>query len=70
MDLGPLTALGTQGQEAHLTMIMNGICTNYKNTTNWGRNSKKLIGIMWEILQQEEAHEILKLIRFIQKNRN
>lgn len=44
-------------QHVYLTVIMNSVCTNDKNTTNWRGHCKKLVGIVGEILTNEyEKH--------------
>lgn len=42
----------------YLTVIMNSVRTNYKNTTNWRGNRKKLVGIVWETLTNEYGKQI------------
>lgn len=51
---------------------MNAICTDYKNTTNWGRHWNKFVSIIWKILRKriESQLEESKLPEFKRKSPN
>lgn len=48
-------------QHMYLTVIVNSVCTNDKNTTNWRGHCKKLVGIVGEILKMNMTNTKLNL---------
>lgn len=48
-------------QHIYLTVIMNSISSNYKNTTNWRGHCNKLVSIVRQILTNENhKHDLSK----------
>lgn len=57
-------------QLTYLTVIMNSVRTNDKNTTNWRGHCKKLVGIMGEILKMKMTNTKLNLQKEHKVNRS